>query len=499
MAGFSAHPTRILLLCGVGVPPAPGTLFASKALKQMNNIKRIIGYTRISRKSQAGSLEQHIERLKAAGATEIYYDVASRSNNHRSGLNQVLALIGNKQVDEALFIRIDRMTDSPSVLEKAIKLCLESRVVVRGLDDNIDFTTVGGRLHARILCDLARAEVERLSERVKYGWEHVRQQRKAVSPPFGYRVLDGRHQLDQKPFLCLLDSREELSKAEMARELIDLFFELRSLQGAIKRFNQKYGLQRRANTPHSTKRSNFYWCRAGLARWLRNPVLCGHLVYFPNSEAPLITWDAHPDQRLISDEEHLEIKKILESNYKLRGWGVYSPLYPLSGLIICAECGHRCYCQKSGSKNRPIYYQCSNYRLRACGVKKTIRASVVEQAVVEALVARSDEIARLAEVVEENPEPLEVQSLRNQLAGLKALGKNPAIDTAIAQIEEQIARLLRQHTQKVNVDSTLIDKVLSNRSYWLTLPDKEKRQLYHDLVEKIVVKEGVVAQIILKV
>lgn len=206
---------------------------------------RRIGYTRVSSNSteQLHALDQHKARLSAAGCNEIYWDIASRSKHNRKGLNRVLEILERQECDEAVFIRVDRMTDSPTVLEKAITICLQSKVPIRGLDDHIDFTTVGGRLHARILCNLARAEVERLSERIQHGHEYHRQMNAAYFPPFGYKKVDQHLELDLTSFICLLETKEELSRAAIGYELVETFLRTRSLRGTLKQFNEKYGIR----------------------------------------------------------------------------------------------------------------------------------------------------------------------------------------------------------------------------------------------------------------
>lgn len=87
---------------------------------------RIVGYTRVSSNTpeQLHALEQQKARLWAAGCTEVYWDIRSRSISDRDQFQYVLGLIEQKACDRAIFIRIDRMTDDLVVLEKAIQVCL---------------------------------------------------------------------------------------------------------------------------------------------------------------------------------------------------------------------------------------------------------------------------------------------------------------------------------------------------------------------------------------
>ncbi|MHC5897523.1 recombinase family protein, partial [Nostoc sp.] len=89
---------------------------------QKTGVRRT-GYTRLSKREQAlgtHTLEQHIARLQSAGATEVYWDIASRSKDDRVGLNKILKLVSNGETSEVILIRVDRMTDSHALMEKAI-------------------------------------------------------------------------------------------------------------------------------------------------------------------------------------------------------------------------------------------------------------------------------------------------------------------------------------------------------------------------------------------
>ncbi|MFN6453089.1 MAG: zinc ribbon domain-containing protein [Nostoc sp. EfeVER01] len=60
-----------------------------------------------------------------------------------------------------------------------------------------------------------------------------------------------------------------------------------------------------------------------------------------------------------------------------RGYGTTALKYPLSGLIFCGECRSACY-SVTGSRGRNLpglnyYFQCKNWRLRACSQKQMVR------------------------------------------------------------------------------------------------------------------------------
>lgn len=475
---------------------------------------RIIGYTRISsnKPEQLHALKQHQARLWAAGCTEVYYDIAPRSRHDREKLNFVLGLIEQRQCDEVVFIRVDRITDSPTVLEKAIKVCLAADIPVRGLDDNIDFSTVGGRLHARILCDLARAEVERLKERVMNGHQNHRDRNAAWFAPFGYKKVGDALELDHLPFVCLLNGQQELSKAAIARELIEIFFEHRTLRKTLQVFNSRYGLYR-FNIPGVRKpRGGLGFNASGLSSWLNNPILRGHLCYGRSrhqNESQGQDWDiryhTHPEQRLMSDEEYSQIADLLKWNSAHgAAWKAKEP-HPLTGLIYCGECLGSCSCQHYRSRRDPskktYSYQCQNYREGACVQKRMVREDVIEPMLIEALIARSATVAQLAELSPGQIDPPQLQQLKAELAYYQAAPGNRSA-SIVSDLQRQIEAFHHQQSAISAAQSSSRELLLAtfgDRDYWLTLLDDEKLQIYRALVDRVTVKDGAVQSVALKV
>jgi site-specific DNA recombinase len=486
--------------------------------------QRIPGYARVSSREQAQNshaLEQQIARLRAAGATEIYFDVESRSKDEREDLNKILYLIETRQCDEAVFIRIDRLTDSSVLLERVIRICLDSDIRIRGLDDSIDLHTVGGRLHARILVNVARGEVERLAERVKHGWEYLRKRKVAMNPPFGYVKVDDRHELDHRAFLCLLESQEERSRAAIAREIVETFLSQKSLRLALRCINQKYGISIFAHNQGSHQKGGrvaqgmFRFSVGGLRNWLTNPVLQGHLSYLRGGEyqgRAEIHPNTHPDHRLITDEEAQQIEAVLSHNKQVRGFGSTALKYPLSGLVFCGECRSACY-SLTGQNNyhrakrlgiapeMNYYFQCKNWKLRACQQKTLIRMEVAEAAVIDTLIQRAEAIALLAEQPVDAVDPPELQALKAELAYYQQAPGNRA-DGIVTDLRRQIEEFRYRQTtvgQQELANRELLLQVFGDRLYWKTLSDAEKQHIYRALVERVVMKDGQVVSVVLKV
>jgi DNA invertase Pin-like site-specific DNA recombinase len=474
---------------------------------------RIVGYTRVSCGSpeQLHALEQQKARLWAAGCTEVYWDIQPRSTGDRDQFQYVLGLIEQKACDRAVFIRIDRMTDDLVVLEKAIQVCLDSGIPIVGLDDDIDFETVGGRLQARMLCSLSRAEVERLSERVQRGYEHLRANNLGIHAPFGYCRMDGRMELDQEPFLCLIDSQQELSRAQVARQIVERFLAQQGLQATLRELNSTYGLRTftaRGRAPKKS-RKQFGFSLVGLESWLTNPILRGHIAYGRGGQQQLrhqdkwdIRYDTHPDQAIMSEDEFTKVLEILTSK---KSWKPANnpQINPLSGLVYCDEC--QAYCTWNRYPTIPDdvfhrYYQCQTYKRRGCPQKKTVKGYAIETAMIIVLIQRANELANLVEV-ELQQEPLELINLRKELAYYRNAPGTRA-KALIADLEHQIQSHQERHNLTVPLPverQKLLLKVFKDPDYCKTLNNVEKLDIYQALVDRVMIRDGEVVKVDLTV
>ncbi|MBD2425370.1 fdxN element excision recombinase XisF [Phormidium sp. FACHB-1136] len=487
-----------------------------------------IGYARVSSREQAENshaLEQQMQRLRVAGVEEIYSDVESGTKDDRKGFNLVMDLVRSRAIDEVVITRLDRFTRSLITLRKVLDEFRENGVNMKALDDSVDLSTAAGKFHLNMLGALAEMEVDRLSERVRHGWSHLRKRQVAMNPPFGYVKLGDKHCLDHEPCLCLLDTRQERSRAEIAREIVETFLTEKTLRKCLRVINQKYGIYTFSHNqgPHRrggrAARGLFHFSPGGLREWLINPVLQGHLCYLRKQDGqrlPRQDWtihhNTHPDQRMVSDEESRKIEAILQHNQRVRGFGSTALKYPLSGLVICGECRSSCY-SLTGQRNyhrakrlgiEPeinYYFQCKNWRMRSCNQKSVVRMEKVEIAVIEALVSRAGTISATAEATEEQVDPPELQALKVELAYyLNAPGSRAAV--IVADLKQQIDAYRHKQQASTTLSSGQRDLLLQTFGdplYWKTLTPEQKRDLYRELVERVIVRDGQVERVELRV
>jgi DNA invertase Pin-like site-specific DNA recombinase len=444
---------------------------------------KFVGYARVSSREQAenlNALEQQVARLKAAGATEILIDVESgrgASEAKRLEFHRLLKLVESGSIGKVVITRLDRLGRNLPTLRKALELMAAHGVALVALDESIDMSTAAGKFQMQMLGALAEMESDRLSERIQHGKTHFRQQKRASHPPFGYVTLDFKHHLNRQVLLTTISDRVEWSEADLARWLVDTYIDARSLNQSLVLFTEKFGFRP-------------FW-QPAFRRWLRSPVLLGHLVYYPKSPNPEIHRDQH--EPLISQGEQDEIFGILASNKVRGGFGFMAgrAKYPLSGLVKCAECGGGMVV--AGSSTTEIkYYTCSRARLRSCTNHRHTSMRVLELAAIEAIQAAAAKVATLGDGLSSKPATnSKLSELESQLEALLKIGKNPAIELAIAGLRDQIIQCRESTAQTTEAETydaitrRLLYPAVIEPGYWDSLPQVEKRDILHMLVQAV--------------
>ncbi|MEH2458279.1 fdxN element excision recombinase XisF [Nostoc sp.] len=475
----------------------------------MIDLKKAVGYFRASKKDQKNTLAAHLSRLLMYGLTEsqIFWDVETGSKSDRDGYQEVLSQLRSGKTKWVVTTRLDRFTRSSLDWELAIRDFSDAGAEIICIDESsIDLNTPGGLFFSRILAARAQSEIEELSKRSREGWKYLRKKKIAVNPPFGYRLSQSRTlELNTDPFLTM-PCGEELSRAEIAQDIIDTFFRIESLRGTVRAINHKYGVQNlRFNAPRAgfISKGRFHVSVSGLKYWLTNPVLCGHYRYLEGSVNEEIIYNTHPDHRLLTNAQQENIHLIIADNATRRGFAFLGAKYPFSGLVYCAECGATAYSNKAGARNgiqkKYYYYRCSNAGNLACNQQKMARMDILEKSVIEVLIERKKALASLAQTPQDSVDPPELASLRTRLFALEAIsGFDPDIEEARTKLRNRIAsysETIKHHQEHQSANRKILLAVFSDPDYWLTLLDDEKRKFYRLLVKKVIIRDGQVEDV----
>ena len=297
---------------------------------------RAVIYARISEdKSGEGMAEKRqVEKCRALAdlrgweVIETIHEAASAyTGKRRKGWSEVLDRIKNDRTDIVIAWHLDRIVRSMTELEELILLCENHDVRIATVSGDIDLSTDVGRMVARILAAVARAEVE-----MKVRRQRARNLQAAES---GLYPSGGR-----RTFGYLTDGTEHPREAEAVRRAVGDVLHGASLASVASHWSD-LGL-----TPTS-----------GLDKWnystikgiLTNPKYAGIRTY----EGKVYRGEWTP---IITESEHYEVKALFEARSRRAG-GNPGGRGVTSLLSVIARCvnGHPMH---SGKTNGHPRYRC---------------------------------------------------------------------------------------------------------------------------------------------
>ncbi len=141
-----------------------------------------IGYARVSTLDQ--NLDLQIDALKNAGCEKIFEEKISAASKNRPELDRMIDQF--RKGDELYVWKLDRLGRS---LKHIIDLVLELNdkgVIVKGITDGVDTSTINGRLLLNIMASFAEYERELIKERTNAGLRSAREKGKIGGRPKGY-------------------------------------------------------------------------------------------------------------------------------------------------------------------------------------------------------------------------------------------------------------------------------------------------------------------------
>jgi site-specific DNA recombinase len=162
--------------------------------------------------------------LRDWDVVDVYEDnsITGTGKKKRPEWERLLRAIGAGEVDIVVSWHIDRLTRNMADLERLITLADEFGVGVATAVGDIDLTTDAGRMVARILAAVARAEIERKAERQRSANQQRAYEGKPYTGgprPFGYN--QGQTEFVEAEKAVLLDGARwvlaGVSNAEIAR------------------------------------------------------------------------------------------------------------------------------------------------------------------------------------------------------------------------------------------------------------------------------------------
>ena len=146
----------------------------------MTENKKIAGiYVRVSTEEQSRegfSLKEQEERLKEFcnfkryEIYKVYKDAGiSAKNDKRPAYQEMISDVKNKNINVIVAFKLDRLTRSVYDIEKLMKTVNDYECDIDCMADESNTTTSNGRMVMRIMTSVSQNEIEKCSERTKFG------------------------------------------------------------------------------------------------------------------------------------------------------------------------------------------------------------------------------------------------------------------------------------------------------------------------------------------
>lgn len=423
-----------------------------------------IGYARVSTRQQADTeaLEQQISRLEKAGAEKVLYDIESGRKDTRKNFNQLIILAKNGVATEIIVTRLDRLGRNVISIHRTIEALQKAGVELTILDSPLgDTNSAFGWLTINNIAGLAEFESRLLSERISHGTDYYRSNLKYFGkPPFGYTKNE-----DSR---CVPHPTNWL----IAKETIRRFY-TNSYSSIARWLAENYEIKM---YPSSFR------------NWLHNPAIRGHTFYKLKSGEIERHYSTH--EALITESEYQDLAKITTHTNK-KDPRKFKP-HILAGIFKCGICGHAMTKTKAGKQ-----FQCTQYKKfgkAGCSNGKTIAKSIVKKEAIKVLIQYASEVVREINnrtqtdaIVDER-----LITLQHQLQTLQSLPSNRAIETAIADLKQQIKNYEQQsNTREARTEEDcLMLRSFSQADFWESLSDTEFKVICLRFIARVVFNGG---------
>lgn len=315
----------------------------------MDDKKFVVGlYPRVSTEDQfrnGHSLDEQKERMlklcdyKNYEVYKVYEDAGiSAKNMNRPAFQEMIQDIKDGKINKIIVYKLDRLTRSIKDLEEICTFLEENNCSLESMCEDINTSTANGKFFIRMLTILAQLEIERTSERTKFGMVGAVKKGHFVGrPPIGYDKVDKK--------LVINDI-----ESEVIRRIFDLYIKGVAANAITKILNEEKALNRK-------------WIPTLVDRILSNEIYIGNYVHRK-------TVSVEESQKFIGvataiiEEEVFNIAQIQKQknlkNYKRK------QTYIFMQSIKCPKCGTimgGCS-SKSHTGEKHCYYQCANCKTR---------------------------------------------------------------------------------------------------------------------------------------
>ena len=298
-------------------------------------------YCRVSTEDQARegySMPEQQEKLKDLckfrdyNIYNIYEDagISGKDMDHRPAFMKMLEEVKNGNVNVIVAYKLDRLTRSVRDLEVLISELEKYECTLECAMDDINTSTANGRFFVRMLTVLSQLEIERVSERTKFGMVGA--------------IKDG-HIPVRKTLGFMRDGKKLIinpAESEIVERIFDLYLKGNSYQKISNIFNEEQILGKK-------------WYDTTIQKVLANPLYKGDFISGGRTGKPVLYEDVV--EPIISKklwEGCQEQTRKNSRNYTRRNDYIFFQ------KILCPNCNKIMACKAPGGKKKKyIYYQCN--------------------------------------------------------------------------------------------------------------------------------------------
>ena len=295
-------------------------------------------------------------------------DLMSGTSEARPRYRELIRRVKAGTVEKVIATRWDRLTRGAAETCKLVDVfSADGAPQLELLDDDLNLSTIGGRLQLRMLGAMAQAEVERI-ERSEAGKAHRKAMGLVDVAPFGMKQVGGRLEPDREPFLSVLADRSTRSRADLLLEMFAILEDKLSHHAAWRHLGETYGVWRD---------------RAGIQRLLINPALRGARVGKRCKTLAIATWadvvEGAGGEPLVDPERHRALDHRIRGMQARRSTPDKRRQHVLSGKVLCGHCGRKMGRYVRPGRNAPgtAAYRCLNEECnwRLAGQRRTASLS----------------------------------------------------------------------------------------------------------------------------
>ena len=306
-------------------------------------------YPRVSTEDQSRfghSLDEQEDKLRKLCEYKEYqiYKIyreegVSAKNMDRPKFKEMIQDMKDGKINKIIVYKLDRLTRSIRDLENICTMLEEYNCDLESVAEEINTDNANGKFFIRMLTILAQLEIERTSERTKFGLVGAAKKGHfSGRPPLGYKKIAN----DKSLYIDDI-------QADVIKRIFQLYIDGKSVNSICKLFNNERVLSKR-------------WPTTSIDKILSNQVYIGNLILGKDeNNKPCIYEDVIPpiiDKITFEMVQKRKEKNIRNYKRKLN--------YIFMQKIKCPHCNKIMGGSSSTSKNKTkhLYYLCSNCGLR---------------------------------------------------------------------------------------------------------------------------------------